>query len=407
MAILKPISGHTSTRGIYRYLTKKNRALACDYVNLENPDIERPHSVFDWSRAMDETRRLYGNDRPWRGMRVRTYKHYVVSPDPRDGIGLESLRKLATAWAHKHFPDYEVAIVYHDDNEHGIPHAHVVVNNTNLETGKRLQDPDPHALNASLQREAAALGLAAFAEKDSACESGPSKGAPRTYRSEYLRRAERELVERGEYSWTADIRARVCIARAIARTEADFRGALGTMGVTMSENSPRAERRDWVYALASHPTRRISGERLGLSYGRERLSSVFSARSGEGGALVAGRVAEIARRAVAVGDIQGLRLLSRTVAFVEQARVRSLRELDAAAKTNGSANIALIASCARAYGILPETAPAVQTRVPASKRGVEMRKAGSERRGINGTVRQLPDLQRGQSRERGDGGRGR
>ena len=47
-----------------------------------------------------------------------------------------------------------MSIVYHDDNENGIPHAHVVVNNTNVVTGRRLQDPDPKELKLPLQRMA-------------------------------------------------------------------------------------------------------------------------------------------------------------------------------------------------------------------------------------------------------------
>ena len=142
MPILKPISGHTSCYGPYRYLTKGGRALACDYINLANPDLENPHSVFNWARVMDATRRRLRNDEPWRGKRVRTYKHYIISPDPGDAIPLAVLQDLALAWARRHFPDHEVAIVYHDDNARGIPHAHVVVNNANVVDGRRLQDPD-------------------------------------------------------------------------------------------------------------------------------------------------------------------------------------------------------------------------------------------------------------------------
>lgn len=106
--MLKTISGHTSAKGIRRYLTKEGRALAEDYINLEPPAPGRP---FDWAEAMDRIRRLYGNDSAWRGRRARTYKHYVVSPDPKDRISLDGLRALATGWARKCFPDHEVAIV--------------------------------------------------------------------------------------------------------------------------------------------------------------------------------------------------------------------------------------------------------------------------------------------------------
>ena len=46
--------------------------------------------------------RPQGQDAPWREKPVRTFKHFVLSPDPGDDIDLAALR--------------EHAIVYHDDN---------------------------------------------------------------------------------------------------------------------------------------------------------------------------------------------------------------------------------------------------------------------------------------------------
>lgn len=83
----------------------------------------------------------------------------MLSLDPRDHVGLDALRELAVAWARKHFGDYEVAIVYHDDNAGRIPHDHVGVNNTNVITGRHLQDPDSRKLRHSLQRMAKERGL--------------------------------------------------------------------------------------------------------------------------------------------------------------------------------------------------------------------------------------------------------
>lgn len=371
MPMLKTIAGHTSAQGICRYLTGKNRALASDYLNIENPDLEHPEAAFDWAAVMDATRRAYGNDLPWRGKRVRTYKHYVVSPDPKDGISLEALRSLATAWAQEHFPDHEVAIAYHDDNQNGIPHAHVVVNNTNLETGRRLQDPDPKALASSLQEIAEGQGLTALRPPEPkgvaarAAKRHP-RAHPATYKSEYLRRAEKELIDRGEHSWTADIRARVRIARSVSRSVDDFKGMLSIMGIEVSGNSPRAQSRDWIYALADHPTRRISGERLGLSYSRERLEPMLrmggAGRPSEGSRHTA---AAIASRAVEVGNLEELGLLSRAVSLIESARIRSMAELGALAERGGGE--AAVASYIRAARLLPEEAPPVQVRQPASR----------------------------------------
>ena len=360
MPMLKTIAGHTSARGIRRYLTKKTRARAEDLINIAAPEGA---DAFDWAAVMDETRRAFGNDLPWRGRRVRTYKHYVVSPDPKDGISLESLRDLASSWAEEHFPDYEVAIVYHDDNEGGIPHAHVVVNNTNIETGRRLQDPDPKALAESLQAVAEGQGLTALRPPSAKgvaarAERRSSRRAPETHRSEYVRRAERELQDRGEYSWTADIRCRVRIARTVSRSEAEFRGILAAMGVTVSDNSPKAQRRDWIYAFADRPARRISGERMGLAYGRERLEPLL--RSGgirrleDSGERA---IAKIAKRAVEVGNLEELRSLSGAMALIELSRARCAADLDAFLERTGNAD-SPAASYIRSMGLLPAGRPA-------------------------------------------------
>lgn len=357
--MLKAIAGHTSARGICRYLTKKDRALAEDYLNIDAPEGARG---FDWAAVMDETRRAFGNDIPWRGKRVRTYKHYVISPDPKDGASLSALRELATAWAEEHFSEFEVAIIYHDDNERGIPHAHVVVNNTNIETGRRLQDPDPKALAESLQSIAERQGLTTLRPPEATGAAARAqrrnpKRAPETYRSEYVRRAEQELVDRGEYSWTADIRARVRIARTVSRSEAEFRGILSAMGVTVSDNSPRAQRRDWIYAFADRPARRISGERMGLAYGREHLEPLLRAggirRLEDAGERA---IAEIAKRAVEVGNLEKLRSLSDAVALIEASRARCTADLDVFLKRSGNADVSA-ASYIRSMGLLPTERP--------------------------------------------------
>lgn len=385
MPVLKPISGHSSARPIMLYLIKKNRAIAADYINLDAPLDEREAVKYDWAAEMDATRHALGNDVPWRGLRVRTYKHYIISPDPKDRIDLGALRDLARTWASDHFGDYEVAIVYHDDNERGIPHAHVVVNNSNLETGRRLQDPDPTGLNHSLQRLAAERNMSHFPDvSEPATSARRSRKAtaqrfPQSFQREYVRRAEAELVASGAYSWTADIRARVRIARTVARSEAEFRGALSAMGVDVADNSPKAPRRDWVYSLSDHPTRRISGERLGLSYGKERLQLAF--RSNGAGHLPDAserEIARIAKGALEVGDLEALKRLSRAMSLIEANGISCVRDLERfkasgyapGGWTDPSTEEAkqLVAFIERS-GLLPEKAPRYALRTPASERG--------------------------------------
>lgn len=115
---------------------------------------EREGDAFDWASAMDATRSRWRNDTPWGGRPCRTYKHYVLSPDPKDSVNLDALRELTVAWVREHFGDREVAIVCHDENAGHVPHAHVVANNANIVTGRRLQDPDSKELKLPLQRMA-------------------------------------------------------------------------------------------------------------------------------------------------------------------------------------------------------------------------------------------------------------
>lgn len=143
-----------------------------------------------------------------------------------------------------------MTIVYHDDNAGRIPHAHVVVNNTNIVTGRRLQDPDPKELKHSLQRMAKERELSDF---DSAEERASVR----------VRRTEREIAEKGGYSWVADTRARIRVARSVTRSEDEFIGLLKSLSVEVEDNSAKARRRDWVFSLAGHPAWRVSGESLG------------------------------------------------------------------------------------------------------------------------------------------------
>ena len=232
------------------------------------------------------------------------------------------------AWVRENFADFEVAVVYHDDNAGRIPHAHVVVNNTNVSNLRRLQDPDPRALKRSAQRLASEMGLSYLKDAPKGAAAPPRRTLQRTY----VRRAEAELSRRGLYSWVADIRSRIEIARAVARDEADFRSLLGEMGVAVADNSPRANRHDWVYSLADAPTRRISGESLGLSYGRDRLLSRFASGASALASERGRRLAEAAAGAVRVGGLDELRDMAEAVAFVDSRRLRSLEELRRAAE---------------------------------------------------------------------------
>ena len=353
MTILKPISGHTGLAKARAYLERDGRALARDFLNLDAPELESDEDLpsygeFDWASVMDATRAEFGNDVPWGDRRARTYKHYIVSPDPRDAASLTALRYVTVSWVRECFPEHEVAVVYHDDNEGHVLHAHVVVNNTNLETGGRLRDPDPRALKRVLQRVSAEHGLSALADHESV-----------PWQRRRVGRAEREIMAKGEYSWVADIRERVAVARGTTRTEHDFVALLGRMGVVVEPS--RSREGDWVYSLAETPTRRVTGAKLGSAYTRSSVNSAMRTAMRSASPKAAERIVRLANGAIEVRDLRALGELARAVGFVSRNRVASLAEMDRAISRSRDGSqvarlTALRESCER-YGLLPQTAP--------------------------------------------------
>ncbi len=337
MPYVKAISGHSGLAGARRYFERRGRALAHDYLGLDAPVTgEDGHGLpvygdYAWDEAMDARRAAEGNDAPWRGRPARTYKHYVVSPDPRDGITLDGLRRLATRWAREGFPDFQVAIVYHDDNEGRVPHAHVIVNNTNLRTGRRLQDPDPGALNGRLQAISREMGLSHFDGRIDAGHPDTRGAGSRTdYQRVHVGRGESEMAGRGGYSWVADIRARVDVARGVAQGPEDFRRLLSSMGVTTRE---RRDGTDWTYSLADRPSRQVSGTRLGTDYRKAHVTrELASPRRARLPEQSRERIAQIARDAMEVHDLAELRRLASTVRTAREVRAMSLDGLDLAAR---------------------------------------------------------------------------
>ena len=174
---------------------------------------------------------------------------------------------------------------------------------------------------------------------------------PRTLQAEYVRRAECEIAEKGGYSWAADIRARIRVARSVTRSEDEFRGLLKSLGVEVENNSAKARRRDWIFSLVYHPTRRVSGESLGLGYGRKSLIRGFSL--GAAGHLASAgkrKVAELARSAVEFGDLSELERLSEALVWLKSNRIRTAADLT----TKGTGNPDM-ADYVQGLGILKES----------------------------------------------------
>lgn len=182
MTYMKPLSGHSSVKWIRYYLFKNDRALDKDFLNLTDRDWKGR----DWAKVMDRTREIFGNNVPVKkDAKVRTYEHMIISLDEKDGgVELDDFRDFVNEWASKWFDSrgpegegigrFEVAIAYHDDNKargiqgkQGILHAHLVINNTELETKRRisglLTTKVIQAMRADLQTMSLERGWHAFA----------------------------------------------------------------------------------------------------------------------------------------------------------------------------------------------------------------------------------------------------
>lgn len=392
MPLLKPIAGHTGCAGIKRYLEKDGRALGVLVMNFAwqeerlFEDASAAPEGFDWAKSMDETRRACGNDTPYRGKPARTFKHFVMSPDPQDGLSIKQVAELASAWAKRHFPDFEVAIVLHDDNEGKIPHAHIVVNNTNLITERRLQTPDPLKLNRSLQELAEERGFRFMRDEvvKETDEGSARKAMPATLQGVYVRRAEREIAKEGGYSWVSDIRNRVTVAKALARSEEEFMAVLETLEVEVAQNSERSWRRDWIYSLKDRPTWRIGGEKLGIAFGQEALKRRFNRMAAWRPAPASSReILSHAESAVRLNDLSELERLAKAIEACMSANARSIADLDRrierleARDDGGSAERAATLREVRAYvaqtKLLPKTVQARQQRQPQGKEASAMR----------------------------------
>lgn len=288
MPQLKPRSSHKLCSAyIQRYLEKEERALARDFFNVPPAHQER------WAEWFDATRSAVGNDLAWRGKEAVTYQHFIISPDPRDEVDLETLQTIVAEWYAENFLSeggigpYPAAVVYHDDNENQIAHAHIIVNNTIPGTrGARLQVSNARnkAMGDSLQRIAFTYGLSYFPCFDRELTAdelsgrtmpdvrigGPKSFAPLAgvHRAKRLTRAESAMLSRNVIPWKEKLRNAIDVAVGRSLTEAEMDETLLAMGVGRERRGDA----DDLFYMVGRPTLRARGRTLGDDYSRESLA---------------------------------------------------------------------------------------------------------------------------------------
>ena len=276
---------------------KPDRLLARDYLNMP---YEKDR--LRWAEAMDMTRVAAGNDKPWRGQPAVTFRHIIISPDPEDDIDLPSLREFVVGFCSRKFGKggnpgelgcYQVAICYHDDNERRIPHAHTIVNNTDLITGRRLHfdNKQVRALTDDLQAFCVERGmhhLEYFEEGEAVVSRSVPAGEPRREmtsperaaaakragRAFHTTKGERRARERGRREgftlWKDDIRNAVTVAANSTETLEEWERKMEKLGYIVEKRDG-----DYLYRHPSSPdSRKVLGRTLGTDYMPKAIRSM-------------------------------------------------------------------------------------------------------------------------------------
>lgn len=150
MAMLKTLARKFGgCKQIKDYLARNGRA-----VTFRSSSIDLESA--GWDGQMDATRQVFGKDTG------RKYYHFVISPDPEDGLDAKAVDALACDWVRERYSGYQWVIETHIDN--GIPHAHIVVNSVNPVDGRKihLDDDDVQGDAMELQRICRDYGYTAF-----------------------------------------------------------------------------------------------------------------------------------------------------------------------------------------------------------------------------------------------------
>lgn len=174
------------------------------------------------------------------------------------------------------YPEYQAAIYTHLDGENHILHNHIIVNKTNLITGKKLSEP-----------RGASVSRARTINDQIAAEMGwTALERPKEARRDY----EKKLVAEGKYSWLADLKQRIdkTMLDPTAVNMDTFIDRMATAGVTVTLRGQDMTMR-FDDPDGKHRTRRAS--KLGADYERSTLDGIFRDRE-----AATRRAEEIARR---------------------------------------------------------------------------------------------------------------
>lgn len=99
--------------------------------------------------------------------------------------------------------------------------------------------------------------------------------------------------------------------------------------MSVSDNSPKAANRDWIYALADQPARKVTGGRLGYAYSKRSLENGFENRATYHPDAASSRaILRAAKDAVVLNDLAELDRMARALETCARYGAGSVAELD-------------------------------------------------------------------------------
>lgn len=279
----------------------REKVLDHDTQNIINEDR--------WFEEMDATREAAGHNRPGkRGARCTYMQHQVIGFNPDEcscnGGPMTPERCMAYArdYIAKRYPNQEIVIVLHEErcrSDGSVRFvAHLAINRTDLETGRRLNDGPARAAakaRANSVRELdAEYGLQQL-------EKGRSNSL---VHARQPGREEREMAKKGRADRSENARIRAAVARRaeeVGRLKScpdrfgEFAKRLESDGIEVAR-SKRGALQYRYYSKSLGGVRKINGARLGYAVNRStgRVAR-FTAR---GIGLAIGAVREIVRESM-------------------------------------------------------------------------------------------------------------
>ncbi len=302
----KSVSSERYAKNVRQYINGKH-ALARDGWNIKCDKY--------WFSKMAMTRKVFHHDMPSRaGTKNVTILHQILAFLPEEcscnggKMTPDACMAYAKQWASKHYPNQQVIFALHEESDKaGKRYAvHMAINRTNLDTGKRCETGGRHGKyeRASWVRELDKEWNLAQLEKG-------KKNSK--IRDRQPRDTEKEIINRGEYSYKNNLRELIHLAidKGHPKNMGQFKKILALWGVDIFIKNNQVYATDLDIKEAGNPKCTFNLTRLDGRFALKSLQTAF-----ENNVLKAERALPYERRC----EIYIQRLKKAYSAWVEQAK---------------------------------------------------------------------------------------